>query len=63
MMVGRIIMPSRMAADRMVAPEEMSAPKNLAISSTVGAMTTMPKKPYTMDGIPASSSVQGFKMP
>ena len=42
---------------------EISAPNRPATARTAGTIMTMPKKPYTMDGIPASSSVQGFRMP
>ena len=47
----------------MVEPEEIFEPNSFATSSTVGTMTTMPKKPYTMEGMPASSSVQGLRIP
>ena len=54
-MVGRIIMPSRMPAVRTLFP----TPKMLCM---MGTRTTSPKKPYTMDGMPASSEIAGFKI-
>ena len=53
MMVGRIIMPSSTLA---VSREEPVPPK---ASRTSGTSTTSPKKPYTTEGMPASSCTAG----
>ena len=55
-MVGRIIIPSKIPAVKTLLP---LPPNRFCI---MGTMTTNPKKPYTMDGIPARSEIAGFKI-
>ena len=54
MMVGKIIIPSSRDAVSRPLPEE---PVSFC---TMGTITTSPKKPYTMEGIPAIRSTAGF---
>lgn len=53
--VGRIIIPSRMDAVIILFPVP---PKMLRV---MGTNTTSPKKPYTIEGIPAIKFTAGFK--
>ena len=48
-------MPSRMPAVSTLLP----TPKMLCM---IGTMTTSPKNPYTMEGIPASREIAGFRI-
>ena len=58
MMEGRIIIASTMIAASSDAPEERSN-----ISRIAGTSTIIPTKPYTTDGIPASSSTAVWMIP
>ena len=65
MIVGRIIIPSTIDVVRIPfpSPDFSTSPiifKVLPKSRMIGTTITMPKKPYTTDGIPASSSVAAF---
>ena len=51
---GRIIIPSKMEAVKIPLP---FVPVK---SCMIGTITTKPKKPYTMEGIPASRETAGF---
>ena len=55
MMVGRIIKPSRIPAVSTFLPE---TPVKFCM---MGTITTKPKNPYTIEGIPASRETAGFK--
>lgn len=55
-MVGRIIIPSKIEAVRILLPRP-SPPKTFLI---IGTITIIPKKPYTIDGIPASRLIGGI---
>ena len=62
---GRIIIPSTIDVVRIPfpSPDFSTSPiifKVLPKSRMIGTTITMPKKPYTTDGIPASSSVAAF---
>ena len=55
-MVGKIIMPNITDAVSTLLPEP---PNKFCIAGTI---TTSPKKPYTIEGIPASKSTAGLNI-
>ena len=57
MIVGRIIIPSRTQAASILVP----VPPKICLIR--GTMRIRPKKPYTIDGMPARSSIAGFMTP
>ena len=65
MMVGRIMMPSSTAAVKRLMPLPLLTWSTvlkkgvLTMACTAGTSTIIPKKPYTTDGIPASSCTAG----
>ena len=55
-MVGRIMIPSRIEAVKILFPFPLKC------SLINGTNTTRPKNPYTIEGMPAKRSTIGFKM-
>ena len=56
-----IIVGSAMIASTILPARAVSPTGNLNDCCKKGTITTRPKKPYTTDGIPARSSISGFK--
>ena len=66
MMVGRIIIPRMREVVRILLPSPDRSTRPMSFrkwpkSRISGTTTTRPKKPYTTEGMPASSSVAAFR--